>query len=362
MNSVTSHSPTDVLTGKGDRHQPALKSFSRSPKALFILDSASVDVIYGPQDRRLLEELADFYAPAQTSESISANPEVLAGAEVIFSGWGAPMMNEAFLQAAPNLRAVFYGAGSIGYCTTDAFWEREIIITSAYAGNAQPVAEYTLAMTLLSLKNFWRLSAGAKTGEGWGNHTRYVPGCFETNVALIGCGTIARRLITLLKPFDLCCIVYDPFLTKSEAAGLGVELCTLEEAFREGDVVSLHAPDKPETRGMITGEHLSAMKEGATFINTARPRIVREQEMIRVLRQRPDLTAIIDVLNSDPNPPELDSPLLGLPNVVHTPHIAGSLGPECRRLGRYMVEEFRRYLAGDPLKWQITRELAAKLA
>jgi phosphoglycerate dehydrogenase-like enzyme len=189
-----------------------------------------------------------------------------------------------------------------------------------------------------------------------------VPGCFETTVALIGCGTIARRLITLLKPFDLRCIVYDPFLTRSEAAALGVELCTLEQAFREGDVVSLHAPDKPQTKGMINGEHFSAMKEGATFINTARARIVRQDEMVHVFRKRPDLTLIIDVLDSDPNPPDLDSPLLGLPNLVHTPHIAGSLGPECRRLGRYMVEEFRRYLAGQPLKWQITRELAARLA
>jgi phosphoglycerate dehydrogenase-like enzyme len=356
-----SRSPSDVSTGTRDRPQSA-KAFARIPKALFILDSDSLDVIYGPQDIRRLEELADFYAPAQTPESISAHPEVLACAEVIFSGWGAPTMNEAFLQAAPNLRAVFYGAGTIGYCTTEAFWEREIVITSAYAGNAQPVAEYTLAVTLLSLKNFWRLSAVARTGEGWGNHTRQVPGCFETTVALIGCGAIARRLITLLEPFDLRCIVYDPFLTQSEAAGLGVELRTLEEAFREGDVVSLHAPDKPSTRGMITGDHFSAMKEGATFINTARARIVREQEMIQVLRRRPDLTAIIDVLEGDPQPPAPDVPLLGLPNVVHTPHIAGSLGPECRRLGRYMVEEFRRYLGGEPLKWQVTKEIAARLA
>jgi len=362
MDLDLSPSCTGVSAGNGDRPRTDAVSFPHPPKALFVLDPASIDVIYGPQDRHYLETLADFYAPPQTPESVSANPELLSQAEVIFSGWGAPVMNEAFLQAAPKLRAVFYGAGTIGYCTSDAFWDRDILITSAYAGNAQPVAEYTLGSILLSLKNFWRLSTSARTGEGWGNHTRYVPGCFETTVALIGCGMVARRLITLLKPFDLRCVVYDPFLTPGEAAGLGVELVSLEEAFREGDAVSLHAPDKPETRGMITGAHFSAMKEGATFINTARPRIVRENEMIETLRRRPDLTAIIDVLDNDPDPPEPDSPLLGLPNVVHTPHIAGSLGPECRRLGRYMVEEFRRYLAGKPLKWRVTRELAAKLA
>lgn len=337
-----------------------LSAVHESPKALFVLDSDSLDMIYGPEDRHSLEEMADFYAPAQTRESIRTHQELLAEAEVIFSGWGAPMVDEAFLKAAPNLRAVFYGAGSIGYCTSEAFWDREILITSAYAANARPVAEYTLAVILLSLKSFWRFTAQTKNGHGWGDHLRRVPGCFGTTVALIGCGMVARTVIALLKPFDLRCIVYDPFLTKNEAADLGVELCSLEEAFRGGDVVSLHAPDKLSTRGMITGELFSMMKEDATFINTARGRIVRQEEMIEVLKRRSDLTAVLDVCH--PEPPALDSPLLGPGNIILSPHVAGSLGPECRRLGSYMVEEFRRYLAGKPLQWQITRELAGRLA
>jgi phosphoglycerate dehydrogenase-like enzyme len=82
--------------------------------------------------------------------------------------------------------------------------------------------------------------------------------------------------------------------------------------------------------------------------------------MLEVLRERSDLTAVLDVC--DPEPAPADWPLLALPNVIVTSHIAGSHGPECRRLGRYMVEEFRRYLRGEPLRWQITHELTAKLA
>lgn len=139
-----------------------------------------------------------------------------------------------------------------------------------------------------------------------------------------------------------------------------MKLCTLEEAFRQADVISLHAPDKPSTNGMITGRHFSSMKDSATFINTARPALVRQDEMIEVLRQRPDLTAVLDVCEPEPAP--VTSPLFALPNVVLTPHIAGSLGPECRRMGHYMLEELKRYIAGEPLKWQITREMNAKLA
>jgi len=82
--------------------------------------------------------------------------------------------------------------------------------------------------------------------------------------------------------------------------------------------------------------------------------------MIEVLRQRPDLFAVLDV--TYPEPPQPGSPLYTLPNVVLTPHIAGSMDGECRRMGRTMVEELRRYLAGEPLQWEITREAAARLA
>ena len=111
---------------------------------------------------------------------------------------------------------------------------------------------------------------------------------------------------------------------------------------------------------MITGEHLASMKANAAFINTARGAVVREDEMVEVLRQRPDLYAILDV--TYPEPPEPGSPLYTLPNVVLTPHIAGSMDNECRRMGRYAIEDCRRYLAGEPLQWQITREQAATLA
>ncbi len=213
---------------------------------------------------------------------------------------------------------------------------------------------------MLSLRSFWSYSARAKAGGPWGDQTRHLPGGFQTTVALVGCGMIARRLISLLKPFDLDCIVYDPYLDDFEAAQLGVTRCTLEDAFVRGDIVSLHAADKPSTYGLITGGHFALMKPGATFINTARGRIIVEDDLIATLRDRPDLTAVLDVCTHEPPLP--GSALLTLPNVVLSPHIAGSHAAEVRRLGRYMVDELDRYIRGEPLRWQITRELAGRLA
>ena len=329
-------------------------------KGLYLLEAQSFPLIYGQPEQTDIARHVDFVASPQTRESIRLDPSPLREVEVIFSGWGAPRMDAAFLANAPHLQAVFYGAGSTGYFTSDAFWERNITLTGAAAANAVPVAEYTLGVILLSLRKFWSFSAHAKAGGAWGDQTRYMPGSFQTTVALIGCGMIARHLISLLKSFDLHCLVYDPFLDDYEAVKLGVTRCSLEEAFSQGDIVSLHAANKPETKGLIASAHFALMKNGATFINTARGAIIRETEMTDVLAARPDLTAVIDVCEHEP--PRPGSPLLSLPNVVLTPHIAGSHAAEVRRLGRYMVEELERYVNDEPLRWQITRELSARMA
>jgi phosphoglycerate dehydrogenase-like enzyme len=117
------------------------------------------------------------------------------------------------------------------------------------------------------------------------------------------------------------------------------------------------APLLPETVGMIRGAHLASMKEGATFINTARGALVHEAELVMVLRQRPDLQAVLDV--TDPEPPPADLPLYSLANVMLTPHIAGALDGECRRLGRVMVEELGRCLRGATLHGEVLPQQAA---
>jgi phosphoglycerate dehydrogenase-like enzyme len=171
---------------------------------------------------------------------------------------------------------------------------------------------------------------------------------------------IGRAMCQLLKHFDMHVLAYDPFFPAAQAASLGIEMVALDEIFRRSDVVSLHTPWLKETEGMIAGRHFDLMKPGAAFINTSRGAVVNEPEMIAVLQRRPDLFAVLDV--TWPEPPVPGSPLYTLDNVVLTPHIAGSMNGECRRMGRYMVEEARRYLNGEPLLYGIDRKRAATLA
>ncbi|HEX3356898.1 MAG TPA: hydroxyacid dehydrogenase [Tepidisphaeraceae bacterium] len=326
-------------------------------RGLYILEEPSMPMIYGPDERRDIARYVDFIAPPQTRESISLHPELLANVDVIFSGWGAPRMDDAFLQSAPNLKAVFYGAGATGYCVTESLWKRNILVTSAYEANAIPVAEYTLSVILFSLKHGWSLARRTRQTRTFLDRNG-APGCYGSSVGLLSLGVTARALVKLLKAFDLRLFATDPYVTRGEAHELGIELVSLGDLFRKCDVVSVHTPVLAETIGMITGAHIASMKQGAVFINTARGEIVREDEMIQVLSGRTDLQAILDVAVKEP--PEEDSPLYTLPNVILTPHIAGSVGQECRRMGRFMVDELRRYLAGLPLQGLVTRQLAER--
>lgn len=331
------------------------------PKGLYVLRTDAFESIYGEAEKDDIAGLVDLYAPPQTAESVARDPGLLAEAEVVLSGWGAPVMDEAFLAAATKLQVVFYGAGTIRYFTTDAVWDRGVRVTSAHATNAVPVSEYTLAAILFSLKCGWHLASSMRRERGFPLSRTGVPGAYGSTVGLVSLGAVGRLVRERLRSFDLRVVAYDPHLSPEEAALLGVEMLSLEDLFRESDVVSLHTPWLPETEGMISGPHLDSMKPGATLINTARGAVVQEAALVEVLqRRRPDLWAVLDVTH--PEPPEPDSALYDLPNVVLTPHIAGSQGGECRRMGRFVVEELRRYARGDPLLGEITRERASLLA
>ena len=128
---------------------------------------------------------------------------------------------------------------------------------------------------------------------------------------------IGQLLARRLQSHELRVLAYDPFFTQEQAdeLGLRVHLCSLEQLFAASDVVSLHTPSLPSTRGLITRQLLASLKPHATFINTARGAVVDEPGLIGVLQQRPDLMALLDVTTRAPS----GSPLYTLPNVFLFP-------------------------------------------
>lgn len=330
----------------------------KKPAAFFALPPSMYDVIYGGYPREQLDQRIEVIGGPADEAGLRAFPR-LAEVELLFSGWGAPELKEDLLCLMPKLRAVFYGAGSIKKMVTDAFWDRGIPVTSAYQANAVPVAEYAHAVISLSLKRFWYFDRTVRGRRAWTPPVE-LPGAFRSVVGLVSLGAIGRMVAEKFKGTDVQVVAYDPFVKEEAAQALGVRLVSLEELFRISDVVSLHTPWLPETVGLVSGALLETMKPNSTLVNSARGAVICEPDLIALLKRRPDVTAVLDVTH--PEPPVPGSPFYELPNVVLTPHIAGSLGSECKRLGAYMVQEVDRFLAGQPMKWQITREQSARMA
>jgi phosphoglycerate dehydrogenase-like enzyme len=296
-------------------------------------------------------------APPLDAQSYAEWRGRLDDVEAIFSGWGMARMDAAFFEVFPALKVLFYGAGAVSGFVTDEIWTRGVQIANANVANGYSVAEYTAAQVVLCLKQAWPLALGMKRERQWVKPAHAsVVGLYGGTVGIVSLGAIGRMVAERLRRHDVRLIAYEPFVTPDVAGSLGVELVGLHELFQHADVVTCHTPWLPETVGLLHGAHFRAMKPNASFINTARGAVVNEAEMIDALRERPDIFAILDV--TYPEPPAPDSPLWDLPNVAITPHIAGSMGLECRRMGRMMVDELDRWLRSEPLRHRVNREYA----
>lgn len=331
-----------------------------STQAAYILETTAHDVIYGEQERLQLGRLLNFPLPPLTKDSWREHRKDLELLDVIYSGWGSPVLDGEFLDFLPSLKMVFHGAGTVKPYVTDEFWERGVRITSAARVNAIPVAEFTFAEIIFSLKHGWQAMAATRNARRFVRNDEQVPSAYGSTVGLISLGHTGRLVAQRLAALDVKILAFDPYVSASEAARLGVEVCSLLELFARSDVISCHTPLLAQTTHLLGGEHFSAMKRGATFINTARGSVVNEPAMVAVLAKRPEIFAVLDV--TDPEPPEENSPLFHLPNVVITPHIAGSIGRECRRMGQMMVEETTRFLSGAPLLGELHKDQLTLLA
>ena len=289
----------------------------------------------------------------------------LARAEILLTAWECPVLDDAVLAAAPALRAVVHAAGSVKHHITGACWDSGIAVSSAAAINAIPVAEYTFAAIIMANKRVLPLAHEYRRTPGtprdWSDWTRLHPemGNYRKTIGVVGCSRIGRRVIEMLRQLDVNVLVHDPYTDTAEAAAIGATLTDLDALIAASDVVTLHAPANGETRHLINRRRLRLMRDGATLINTSRGALVDQAALTDELRAG-RLYAVIDV--TEPEILPADHAFYRLPNVLLTPHIAGSLGGELRRIGDSAISEVERYARGLPFAWPVAPERLAFLA
>jgi phosphoglycerate dehydrogenase-like enzyme len=251
-----------------------------------------------------------------------------------------------------------HAAGSVKALVSDAVWERGIVVSSAADANAGPVVSYTLALITLAARR--TLTMAARYGGGWPSFGSR-SGADGSTVGIVGASRIGRGVLGGLRRFDAGyrLLLSDPYVTDEEARRLGAERVELAELCRRSSVVSVHAPLLPETTGLLDAEMLALIPNGGVLINTARGAIVDTQALVHECASG-RVEAYLDV--TDPEPLPAGHPLLSLPNVLLTPHIAGAQGSEVQRLGQYAVAEVARWVAGEPLLGEVTRQSLPRLA
>ena len=331
--------------------------------AAFICDNPrKLHAVYSPA---VIQELRTFISLDETVWSRDAalqNPSAFVDTEVLFSTWGMPAFTEDEIRRCfPKVKCLFYAAGTV-QAFARPFLACGVRVFSAWAAYAVPVADYAVAQIILANKSYFRLSHVMKADHPAAAKalTATVVGNYGADVGLIGCGMIGSLTAQMLQRYRLHVWAYDPFLSDDRAAALGVTRCTLDELFARCRVVSNHLANNAQTRGMLQYHHFASMPENAVFLNTGRGAQVVEADLVRVLTERPDLTAVLDV--TYPEPPDPGHAFYTLPNCILTPHIAGSLGDEVVRMAEYMLAECRAWLSGRPVQYEVTEAMLATMA
>lgn len=269
-----------------------------------------------------LQKLTDIEKKVYIKEEVLRDPALFSDIAFIFSTWGMPEFTEDEIKLCfPSLKCVFYGAGSVQQFARP-FLACSVKVFSAWAANAVPVAEMTVAQIVLANKGYFLTNRlyHTKGNRAARDTFKKCNGNYGETVGIIGAGMIGKLIIQMLKQYKLRVIVFDPFLPEEKAVEIGVEKCELAELFERAFVVSNHLANNEQTKGMLHYDHFHRMRENAVFINTGCGAQVVENDLVRALAERPDLTALLDV--TYPEPPVENHPFYTLPNCLLTPPIS----------------------------------------
>ncbi|MCO5131222.1 MAG: 2-hydroxyacid dehydrogenase [Xanthobacteraceae bacterium] len=261
----------------------------------------------------------------------------------------APITGDSFARA-PRLKTVAVSRGGPVNIDTAAARERGVTVINTPGRNASAVAEFTVASLLAETRNLIRghltVASGAFGREFYHlDHTG--PELCELTVGIIGYGDIGTRVARLLQPFGCRILIFDPFkeLTAEEQAA-GFAKASFDDLLARSDVVTLHPRVTPQTKGMIGRAQIAAMKRGSYLVNTTRGQVLDYAALYDALVSGHLAGAVLDTF--DPEPPPADWPLLRLPNVTLSPHIAGASRFSIIKAADMIAEDIGRILDGQP--------------
>jgi len=332
------------------------------PAVLYAVNAAWRAKMWGDEDSRRVATMCRVVkAPVPEEADRSFLEGHIGDADIVISSWDTAPLDADLMAKAGRLRLLAHAGGSVKPVVSDALWNRGVRVTSAAAAIAYGVAEFCLGLILTAPKGAFWGGIACRQGQ-WREGIELFGGpqeIYQETIGIIGAGYVGRHLCRLLRNFTCRVILFDPYCSSEAAAALGAEKVeTLDALFEQSLVVSLNAPSTAETRNMIRGRHFRLLRDGAVFINTARGAIIHQDEMIAEL-ERGRFAACLDV--TDPEPPAASSRLRALPNVWLTPHEAGAVAQNLRRIGAFVADEIEAMTQGKPFHFEVVRDQLASI-
>ena len=255
----------------------------------------------------------------------------------------ATQVDAEVLAAAPNLKVVARAGVGLDNVDIKAATAAGVMVVNAPTSNIISAAELTCGHILSLARHI--PAAHAALAEGKWKRSAYTgTELFEKTIGIIGLGRIGALISERMKAFGTKVVAYDPYVTSARAQQLGVQLLSLDELIETSDFITIHMPKTPETTGMIGTAQLAAMKPTAYVINVARGGLIDEEALFEALTNNVIAGAGLDVFVSEP---PTGSPLLGLPNVITTPHLGASTDEAQEKAGISVAKSVRLALSGE---------------
>jgi phosphoglycerate dehydrogenase-like enzyme len=269
-------------------------------------------------------------------------------------GFGDASMNDAFYQAAPNLKLVQLLSAGYDRCDIEAARRAGVPICNNGGANSTAVSEHALLLMLAVCRRVVWQHTNVAAGRWRGNNVDDVK-LYELKgrtLGIVGLGTIGKKTAHLAQAFGMNVQYYDTIrLSEDRADALDVKFALFEEVLRTSDIVSLHVPLIKETRHMIGAAQLRMMKSTAYLINTCRGPVVDEPALIEALQSGTIAGAGLDVFDQEPPPP--NNPLFALQNVILTAHFAGPTWDNQYTRFRNGFDNCQRVIRGEKPLWVI---------
>lgn len=284
----------------------------------------------GTDEQTILEDVADCDALLARNEHIT----------------------RAIMEAAPRLKVISKHGVGLDKIDLDAARELNIWVTNGPLSNTVAVAEHTMMLILACAKKLVFFDRAARRGD-YDIRNRVKGMDLEgKTLGLLGLGKIGGMVAKkAIHGFGMQVIGYDPYLPPERRDPELTYCDTMEEIFRQADVVSIHMPSTPETRGSINKDLIGLMKPTAYLVNAARGDLIREEDLVEALRAGTIAGAGLDVFNEEP--PKPDNPLFQLPNVTLTPHNAALTLETTDRMGLHAAIGIDEILSGREPSWPV---------